>query len=546
MVAILSPVAAHRREPPRSLARRLDRLEGARLGVIDNRRPNADIFLARLVALLEERFHPREVVVRRKPTVTEAAPFLAELADRCDAVVNAMVDHGACMAWSPGDTAALETRGIPVATVCSGDVVHLCRDELVALGLPAAPIIAATPTAEIPPAAVPPVADEVLADVVRALTTPAETLERGTPAADERSRESTETFQVEDRLDVVWQITRLFEARGWTDGLPIAPPTAERVQAMLAGWPEAPDAVVGIVPPRRGLATVEKIAVNAVMAGCEPAHLVVLVAALQAMLADEFNLSGIQTTTNPCGPLLILNGPIARKLGVNAGFGALGPGTTANATLGRAVRLMLLNLGGARPGEHDRATQGQPGKYSFCFAENEAASPWEPLHVERGFRPDESTVTVVGAEGPHNVNDHVHSDAHGILTVACAAMATLAGNHFAFTQGEPLLVLAPYHARRIAAGGFSKADVRRYLYEHARLPLARVERSGMWGLGAWPRSYPVGDPDALVPIAERWENLMVVVAGGAGKHSCWVPTFGMTRSVTRPVAVGNGTVAGEG
>ncbi|MDE3078006.1 MAG: hypothetical protein KGJ86_21490, partial [Chloroflexota bacterium] len=346
-----------------------------------------------------------------------------------------------------------------------------------------------------------------------------------------------ESLEIEDSLEGVWQWNALLLDRGWGDGLPAAPPTAERVGWLLSGVDRPPDEIVGVVPPRRGIATVEKLAVNAAMAGCRPEQLPVLLAALEAMLDEDFNLAGIQTTTNPCGPLLIVNGPLAGQVGLNAGFGALGPGSQANACLGRAVRLCLLNIGGGRVGREDRATQGQPGKYSFCFAENEAESPWEPLHVERGFRPEDSTVTVVGAEGPQNINDHAHQDAHGILTVAAKAMGSAAGNHFAFTRGQPLLVLAPYHARRVAAGGLDKVDVKRFLHEQARAPLAQVKLGGMWGLGAWPAWYPTSDDAASVPLTEDWQDMMVAVAGGSGKHSCWVPTFGMTRAVTRRVSM---------
>ena len=198
-----------------------------------------------------------------------------------------------------------------------------------------------------------------------------------------------------DDLD---ELIEFFHARRWSDGLPVVPPTRERVERMLSGTSRKPDEVVANVAPGFGAATVERIAINAVMAGCRVDHLPVLIAATQAMSAKEFNLQGIQATTNPVAVWLVINGPIAEQLGVNGGMNCLGQGTVANATLGRALRLILQNIGGALPGEMDRATQGMPGKFSFCCAENEAQSPWEPLHAERGFRLDQNTVTVIGAE----------------------------------------------------------------------------------------------------------------------------------------------------
>ena len=194
-------------------------------------------------------------------------------------------------------------------------------------------------------------------------------------------------------------INRLYRERRWSDGLPVVPPTRERVARMLAHTKRARDEIVADIAPGYGAATVEHIAVNAVLAGCDPEYLPVVIAAVEAVAAPEFNLQGIQATTNPVAIWIIINGPVVQRLQVNAAFNCLGEGAWANATIGRALRLILRNIGGALPGEMDRATHGQPGKYTFCCAENEAANPWAPLHVERGFAAECSTVTAVGAEG---------------------------------------------------------------------------------------------------------------------------------------------------
>lgn len=342
----------------------------------------------------------------------------------------------------------------------------------------------------------------------------------------------SEQFEMDDDLEA---ITSEYYMRGWTDGLPIVPPTAERVQRMLKGSRCDPQTVLGRIPPRWGDATIEKVAINAVMAGCLPAYMPVLVTAVEAMLEPRFNLYGIQATTHPVAPLLILNGPVVRALDVNSEYGAYGPGWRANASIGRAIRLLLQNVGGAAPGKGDRSTQGGPAKYSYCLAENEARNPWLPLHVERGFAPELSTVTVWGGEGPHNVNDHVSQNAVNLLTTIADTAATMGMNNLYLNDTEMLVVLGPEHAHTIAADGWSKQDVQQFLFHAARVPLQRAKMGGMWGMQDWPRWLDGDDDNMMIPVVRRWEDMVVMVAGGAGKHSSCVPTFGATRSVTRAI-----------
>jgi hypothetical protein len=323
--------------------------------------------------------------------------------------------------------------------------------------------------------------------------------------------------------------------RGWGDGLPAIPPTPERVAAMLAGTPRAAGDAVAVLPPRLGRATVERVAVNAVLAGARPEHLPVILAAVEAAAQSAFNLQAIQTTTHPCSPLIIVNGPIAARLGINGAGNALGQGHLANAVIGRALRLVLQNAGGARPGREDRATQGHPGKYSYCVAEHEAASPWEPLSVERGFPAGTSTVTVCAAESPHNVNDHGSDTAEGILTTVAGTAATVGSNNI-YLGGEPLVMLGPEHAATVAGGGLSKADFKRALWERAQVPLSRFDPRNLERFAViHPAGFKDRPPETLAPIARTWTDIMVVVAGGAGKHSVVIPTFGATRSVTRRI-----------
>lgn len=328
---------------------------------------------------------------------------------------------------------------------------------------------------------------------------------------------------------------RLCRERGWSDGLPLVPSTVERVEAMLAATPRARDEVVALVAPAFGAATVERIAANAVMAGCEPACLPVLIAAVEALGDKAFNLQGIQATTNPATPWLIVNGPVANAIGINGGLNCLGPGSPANATIGRALRLILQNIGGGRAGEMDRATQGQPGKYAFCCAENEAESPWEALHVERGFAPDSSTVTVVGASGTLNLNSHA-KDAESLLAAFADSITYPLSNDY-FFGGEPWLIISPEHAEVLKRGGFAKADVKRRLWEDARLEARRLPPKDLARV-VHIRRAELGEigPDTRLPVAPGPEQIGIVVAGGPGTHSVYVPSFGVTRGITRPIA----------
>jgi hypothetical protein len=338
-------------------------------------------------------------------------------------------------------------------------------------------------------------------------------------------------------LDDLTDVMELLFESGWTDGLPVVPPTPRNVQRMLTGTTRQPDELIGRIPPRGGRATVEKVAINAVMAGCKPAHLPVVITAAEALLDERCNTRGVQCSTHISTPLLIVNGPIVQELGINSGYNVFGQGWRANATIGRAVKLVLVNLGGAIPGVTDKATFGHPGKFTYCIAENEAANPWEPLHVERGFTPTDSTVTVFGAEAPHNINNHWSATPHGLLQTVADTMATLGSNHL-YLGGECFVVLGPEHADLLAKAGWAKRDVRAYLYEQARKPLSQVRIGGMYGpetrRNLWPRWIDHDNEAERIPVARRAEDIVILIAGGAGRHSVYLPGWG-ARSVTRKI-----------
>lgn len=325
----------------------------------------------------------------------------------------------------------------------------------------------------------------------------------------------------------------LLEARGLGDGLPVVPPTRERVEAMLEQAEGAADEVLFTLPPRDGIVTRRVAAVNAVLAGCPPEVFPVVLTALRALARPEVNVRGVNATTHPVAPFVLVSGEVVKRAGFNAGVGAFGPGNRANAAVGRAVRLALLHVGGAKPGEGDAATHGQPAKYTFCAAENVDESPWESY--PRSRRVDApSAVTVHCGEGPHNVHDmEASGDPALILGKIASAMTSLGQNNAPISQGEYFVVLGPEHAQSIARAGLTRRDVQSFLFDHARIP-AHVFRRHFAGR-AWARWMQVVADDHQLPMTAEPDNIRVVVSGGPGKHSLLLPSWGMTRSVTLPV-----------
>jgi len=309
------------------------------------------------------------------------------------------------------------------------------------------------------------------------------------------------------------EIESMFE-RGWSDGLPLVPPTPERVAHMLTGTTRDAAEVVAVVPPDLVECTVEKVAVNAVMAGCRPEYLPVVLAALEAACTEEFNIHGVLATTMPVGPVVIVNGPVARAIGMNSRGNALGQGNRANATIGRALQLVIRNVGGGRPGEVDRATHGNPGKYTFCFAEDEAGSPWEPLHVSRGFAPDQSAVTLFAGEGPRVVVDQLSREAHSLARTYAACLRTVA--HPKMVVGiDATLVVGPEHARVLREAGWSRARLLEELSVLLQLPGAEIIR----GAGGITEGMPEAFADTVLPKFRDGGLLVVHAGGGAGLFS---------------------------
>jgi hypothetical protein len=318
------------------------------------------------------------------------------------------------------------------------------------------------------------------------------------------------------------------------DGLPVVPPTPERVARMLTGTTRAPDDVVTVVPPDLVECTVEKVAANAVMAGCRPEHLPIVLAAVEGACTDEFNMHGLLATTWFAGPVVVVNGPIARAVGMNSGINAMGQGNRANASIGRALQLVVRNIGGGRPGEIDRATLGQPGKYTFCFAEDEAGSPWEPLHVERGFDRDASTVTLFAGEGPRGIIDQLSREPESLARsfAWCLRPTTHPKLAIAF---DAMLVVSPEHARVFRAAGWTKARLHEELGALLQLDGKEIVR----GAGGIAEGVPEVFADATLPKF-RDGGLLIVHAGShAGLFSAiiggWASGAGGSQPVTREV-----------
>ena len=419
---------------------------------------------------------------------------------------------------------------MPAITICSDQFVVLGRKQLKALGSEGHPIaVIPHPFGLRTRDEVRGIAEQCVADIARIAVDPKVGTLPGGKASSTPQRAAR--IEVPDDPD---EFDQFCVERRWSDGLPLRPSTLDRVARMIAASGRAPGDIVAIVQPGFGTATVEAIAINAVMAGCKPEFMRTLIAAVEAFTDRRFNLQGIQATTNPATAMILVNGPVAREISVNGHLNCLGQGTWANATLGRALRLVMQNIGGTLPGEMDRATQGQPGKYTFCCAENEADNPWEPLHVERGFDKNDSTVTIIGAAGTQNMNSHA-KDAADVLRVIADSICYPTNNDYHF-GGEPWLLLGPEHAQILHREGLAKAEVKRRIWELSKLPAHRFAAKDLMRL-RHTRGAELGTitDDTLIPISYQPDDIAVIVAGGPGTHSVYVPTFGHTRSVTRRI-----------
>jgi hypothetical protein len=329
------------------------------------------------------------------------------------------------------------------------------------------------------------------------------------------------------------EVESLFE-RGWTDGLPVVAPTEARVLRMLEGTTRSPDEIIAVAPPDLVAVPVEKVAINAVMAGCKPEYFPVVLAAVEAACTDEFNMHGVLATTMPVGPVIIVNGPIRRAIGMNSGGNVLGQGNRAGLTIGRALQLVIRNVGGGRPGEVDRATHGSPGKLSFCFAEDEEGSPWESLSVERGFASSANTVTLFAGEGTRCIMDQRSRTPESLTSTLAANLRTLHHPKLALAF-DAVLIIGPEHARVFREAGWSKARLLQELNARLQMRGADLVR----GAGGIAEGMPEQFGEATVPKFRPGGLLLVHAGGSAGLFSemlgGWQGGVGGSQPVTREI-----------
>lgn len=342
------------------------------------------------------------------------------------------------------------------------------------------------------------------------------------------SARRVEVASAEDEFEAMFD-------RGWTDGLPVVPPTEERVLRMLMGTSREPDEIIAVVPPDLIDVTIEKIAINAVMAGCKPEYLPWVIAGVEAVCNDTFNIHGVLATTMPVGPVIVCNGPGARAIGMNSGMNVFGQGNRANLTIGRAIQLVIRNVGGGRPGEVDRATHGNPGKISFCFAEDELGSPWTSLAVSRGIEPGVDALTVFPGEGPRCVVDQLARDPSDLATTFAACLRTL-HNPKSILAFDAILVVGPEHARVFAEAGWDRDRVLEEIHARLQIPGHELVR----GAGGIAEGVPDHLRDAVLPKFRPGGLLLVHAGGGAGLFSAiiggWANGDVGSQPVTMPVS----------
>lgn len=339
-------------------------------------------------------------------------------------------------------------------------------------------------------------------------------------------------------VDDFYQAIEMYFEKGWTDGLPIVPPVEAKVRQFIEYSGKDPSEILCELPERRRIITIEKVAINAVMAGCLPQYMPVILTAMEAMCEEPYNLHGSSASTGGAATLLIVNGPIVSKLGINSGIDLFGPGCRANATIGRALRLMLINVCGAIPGILDMSAMGHPGKYTYCIAENEVESPWEPYHVEKGFDGGTSTVTVLPALSPHRVDDHISNSAENILTSIASVMMRLCnyrqGNNYGLKFC--VVIVGHEHMQVIKKNGWTKKEAKIFLHQCATRSVADLKRWGMMSGAVDAR-----DETETVTAVKSAEDIILIVAGGSGGFSaCIAPwAYGISCApVIRPILPG--------
>jgi hypothetical protein len=557
-ITVRNPVAPRRVVGAAPLAPRPERLEGTTIGLYWNLKAGGDVALDRIESLLAERYPGVEFrrfsgSVGARPTMnaTDAEAIRAT----CGALIGSVADTGGSTSWLAHDMAQVERLGVPTVAFVAVGMREDWQHSAEAFGMPdlrGAPLghgLASTDSA-----AVSALAAEAFDAIVDGLLRPVEA-QAAAARASEAGDPELLAFQGDDAFDALAAMEGLFVARGWSDGLPLVAPTERAVERMLAGTARDPSDVIEILEPAFGIATVEKIAINAVMAGAAPDTLPVLLAAVEAVADPHFMLRDATASTGIRALLLLVNGPIRGRIGLNCGTNALGPGAPSrvNTAIGRAMRLIYMNVGGAYSGGFDVGTIGSPAKYSLCAGENEEASPWPAYHVEQGFRAEASTVTAKTVFGLTETHVRRENTAEQLVDLAATAAAGT-GAHIGWVTGgtgdpdkgveaqpQSFWFIPPEHAAFLDAAGWDKARIRRYLYDHARVPAGKVlaryavlrDANGTW-LKNGHLQWLEDDPNLRIPVVASPDDFRLAVVGGPGPRGLWL--WGHEEAVTRQIA----------
>jgi hypothetical protein len=524
---LVNPEASVQNQPDRVNPHPRD-LAGMTVVLYWNGKPNGDVFLNRVGELLLERFKNAKVIkaweISPSTRYTDPNPEASKATARDlaglspDIVIGAPGDCAGSATWLVADHLNLERLGIPTVTVITSPFMEMAGTVPPSEGFHEACFVQVSPPiGMLPLSEIRAKAETVFDDILKAATD-------WNPSGGEAVKEPGRPFDVIEVSGTVEDVNRHFLKRGWSLGLPVLPPTPERVREMLSGTCRRPDEILGRVPPRLGTLTVELAAAYAVMAGCRPEYMPVLVAAMEGFLAPEANWRLALSGTGTSQLMVVVNGPIVRELSIGFEQGAAGKGHHANGSIGYAVNLIGYSVGGSRPPFIDRSTLGSPADYvCWVFGENEQALPagWKPLHVERGFEVSDSVVTVMAGYPPIENMDHWSASVEEHMrwwSHIASPLQNMGGPSVPqVMQQSPILALGPEHARLIASAGMGKQDFCRAFWAATRIPLS-----------AWPSACgrerliemlgPLTD-DSLIPITVDPRQILVVVAGGDGKQS---------------------------
>jgi hypothetical protein len=566
-LTIVNPVAIPRshvdgdRFPP---APRPDTLDGKTVALYWNGKQNGLDALSRVKELLAERFTSIQFI-ELTGALGGTTRYLSEeqlqlIQERADALVGTTADCGSCTSWLMRDLCEVERRGVPAVGYTAAIFEDDARFSAKTFGLPeACPLIVPDCFSNKSTEEIHAMVEDSFDELVRLLTTDRATYDT-LPQFSSMVLESAPElhFDAPDLMAAFDEMQRRFIANGWSDGMPLIPPTRKKVQAMIEASGYDGDHVVGDFAPGFGIGTVEKIAANAVMAGCRPEAMPVIMAMVECILDPSMGLRTWAMSTGPQAPLVLVSGPIADEIGMNRGICALGPGSVSsvNVAIGRALRLIMMNVGLSYPGITDMDTIGTPMKFSACVAENEEATPWEPWRVQQGFSLEDSTVTVNVPYGMTEFFDFQNSDPERLIeswsTLTSHAVGTPSAGAWLIKQNAPLsagypfhgtfsnmLLMAPDHAAVFGNAGWKPKDIAEAIHRKTKLPFRQLMLNQ--SMEAFEVSHPelrwlLDAPETLVtvnPSADCFE--FFVVGGKAGRSQfCFGGTHSVTRKVVKP------------